>query len=464
MKTLKLLSLLFLISRTVIMAKLPSEQEAKLGWKIGYTATDYGKKKDRDDGFFKQFDFVWKQNENLYVVKKKLNLENGDETQNAWLVDKNGKYLTKKTYTDIGDFSEGMAEVTFGPHDFCHSCYYTGRYEFVVHLSNTHGFINEKGEEIISSRYKIVKGSFTNGVCLVGVWDDQLYFVDKTGKQQFNKVFKEGEQFKGGIAGVTFRNGAKNFIDKNGEVLIPKKYLYIQPYNEQYLGMIRAYKTLDKKVGFWTANCESLSAPQYDSFNYSILAGNIMVEKEGKFGFIDIYTGQESIPNLYSQFRSDKNRNYVILKKSSDWYRVDTLNNVQKIGSGDDIFSLGSGLFKLKQKDKWGLVDSLGTPKTAPIFDEIKNVLSIQCFIVLKNQYYGIIDSNGAVLVEPKYEKVGRLNNGDIYAQRSIYQFVFSSDGRVLDKSLKPEIIKNSFFGLVLTIMFGLTVYVFKVK
>ncbi|MCP9765375.1 WG repeat-containing protein [Lacihabitans soyangensis] len=463
MKTLKLLSILFLFVPQTF-AKYPEEEKNAKGLNAGFWPTKYGRKKDRDDGFFKQFDFVWKQNDNLYIVKKKINLKNGDETQIAWLVDKNGKYLTKKTYTDIGDFSEGMAEVTFGPHDFCHSCYYTGRYEFVVHLSNTHGFINEKGEEIISPRYKIVKGSFTNGVCLVGVWDDQLYFVDKTGKQQFNKVFKKGEQFKGGIAGVTFRNGVKNFIDKNGAALIPKKFLYIQPYNEEYRGMIRAYKTLDKKVGFWTANCESLIAPQYDSFNYSMLAGNIMVEKNGKFGFVDMFTGKETIPNLYSQFRSDKNRNYVLLKNNLEWYRVDTLNKAQKIGKGNDILSLGFGLYKLKRTEKWGVVDSLGIVKSNFSFDEITKLHTEEYFLAIKDNNYGLINTNGQVITEPKYDKVGFLKNGNIYGQKELYQFTLNTKGKILAKEFKPEIVKNVFFGLLVSLMIGLTIFVVKIK
>jgi hypothetical protein len=463
MKTLKLLSLLIFISSNT-WAQFPSEAELARGWKIGYTATDFGKKKDRNDGFFKQFDFVWKQNDNLYVVKKKVNLKNGDETQNAWLVDKNGKYLTKKTYTDIGDFSEGMAEVTFGPNDFCHSCYYTGRYDFVVHLSNTHGFINKKGEEVISPRYRFVIGSFKNGVCLVGVWSDKQYFVNKLGKQQFNKVFKEGEQFKGHIAGVTFRNGVKNFIDKNGEVLIPKKYLYIQPYNEEYLGMIRAYKTLDKKVGFWTSDCKDLINPQFESFHYAILNGNIMVEKNGKFGFIDMFTGKETIPHSYGQFRSDKNRNYVLLKNNSVWYRLDTLNKAQKIGKGDDILSMGFGLYKLKRNEKWGVVDSLGLVKSDFSFDQITDLYAEEHYIAMKDQSYGLINTNGQVIIEPKYDKVGFLKNGNIYGHKGLYQFTLNTKGKILDKEFKPETIKNVFFGLIISLMIGLTVFILKIK
>jgi WG containing repeat len=211
-----------------------------------------------------------------------------------------------------------------------------------------------------------------------------LYFVDKSGKQQFNKVFKEGEQFRGHIAGVTFKNGAKNFIAKNGEVLIPKKYLYIQPYNQEYLGMIRAYKTLDKKIGFWTSDCKDLVSPGFDSFNYAMLNANILVEKNGKFGFIDMFTGHEIIPISYSQFRSDKNKNYVLLKNGQDWFRLDKLNNSQIIGTGVDILSLGSGIYKLKRNAKWGVVDSVGTIKSDFLFDEIKEVSTHQYFVVLK--------------------------------------------------------------------------------
>ncbi|MCP9754361.1 WG repeat-containing protein [Lacihabitans sp. CCS-44] len=463
MKTLKLFLILFLITPAVL-AKLPFEEINKKGINAGYWPTQYGKKKDRNDGFFKQFDFVWKQNNNLYVVKKKINLKNGDTSLNSWLVDARGKYLTKKTYTDIGDFSEGMTEVSIGTMDFCSSCYYSGRYSLMVFLSNTRGFINEKGEEVISPRYRFVHGNFKNGVCLVGVWDDQLYFVDKSGKQQFNKVFKEGEQFKGGIAGVTFRNKVKNFIDKNGEVLIPNKYLYIQPFSEDYLGMIRAYKTLDKKVGFWTSDCKDLVSPEFDSFNYAMLNGNILVEKNGKFGFIDMFTGQETIPNSYSQYRSDKDRNFVILKNGQNWFRLDKLNNSQKIGFGKDILSLGSGIYKLKRNGNWGVVDSVGTIKSDFLFDEIKEVFANRYFIVLKDQNYGFINSQGKVFVDPIYEKVGFLGDGSIFGQKGLYQFSLSHEGKILDKSLKPEIMKNGFLGLIITLMLGLTIYVFKAK
>jgi hypothetical protein len=463
MKTLKLFCLLLFIA-PVLWAKIPSKKESRKGLEVGFVPTEYGKKKDGNDGFFKQFDYVWKQNDNLYVVKKKIYLKNGEETQNAWLVDKNGQYLTKKSYTDIGDFSEGMAEVTFGPNDFCQGCYYTGRYNFVVHLSNTHGFINEKGEEVISPKYRHVYGNFKNGVCLVGVWDNQYYFIDKTGKQQFNKVFRNGEQFRGHIAGVTFKNGTKNFIDKNGEVLIPKKYLYIQPYNEEYLGMIRAYKNLDKKIGFWTADCKNLVAPQYDSFSYSSLLGNIMVEKDGKFGFIDMFTGKEKIPNIYSAYRTDKNRNYVLLKSNKVWLRLDGKNISHKIGEGDDIHSFGSGLYKLKRGKKLGIVDSTASIKSDFIFDQISDRYAEQYFIAQKGQDYGLINANGEVFIEPKYDKVGFLKNDLIYGQKGLYQFTFDATGKELDKQFKPEIIKNTFFGLLITLMLGLTVFVFKVK
>lgn len=463
MKPLKLLSILFFfVSQT--FAKYPEEEKNTKGLNAGFWPTKYGRKKDRNDGFFKQFDFVWKQNENLYVVKKRINLKNGDSSLNSWLVNARGIFLTKKTYTDIGDFSEGLAEMTIGPHDFCSGCYQSGRYSLMVFLSNTRGFINEKGEEIISPRYRFVTGSFKNGVCLVGVWDNQLYFIDKSGKQQFNKIFREGEQFKGHIAGVTFRNGAKNFMDKNGEVLIPNKYLYIQPFNEDYSGMIRAYKTLDKKVGFWTSNCEDLVAPQYDSFNYAMLNENIMVEKNGKFGFIDMFTGQETIPHFYSQFRSDKNRNYVLLKKNSDWYRLNTLNKAQKIEKGDDILSVGFGLYKLKRNEKWGIVDSLGVVKSDFIFDQITDLYVGEYYIAMKDQNYGFINATGKVCVEPKYDKVGFLKNGNIYGQKGLYQFSLDTEGKILNKQFKPEIIKNVFFGLLISLMFGLTVFVFKTK
>jgi hypothetical protein len=87
-----------------------------------------------------------------------------------------------------------------------------------------------------------------------------------------------------------------------------------------------------------------------------------------------------------------------------------------------------------------------------------------QYFLALKKQSYGLINAQGQVIVKPKYDKVGFLKNGKIYGQKGLYQFIFNTKGKILDKEFKPKIIKNVFFGLIISLMIGLIVLVFKTK
>jgi hypothetical protein len=47
-----------------------------------------------------------------------------------------------------------------------------------------------------------------------------------------------------------------------------------------------------------------------------------------------------------------------------------------------------------------------------------------QYFLALKKQSYGLINAQGQVIVEPKYDKVGFLKNGNIYGQKGLYQWI----------------------------------------
>jgi len=85
-------------------------------------------------------------------------------------------------------------------------------------------------------------------------------------------------------------------------------------------------------------------------------------------------------------------------------------------------------------------------------------------FLVMKEQSYGLINAQGRVIIEPKYDKVGFLKNGNIYGQKGLYQFTLNTKGKILDKEFKPETIKNVFFGLIISLMIGLTVFILKIK
>ncbi len=430
----------------------------------GYSVTAYGKKKDKNDGIFKNFDIVWKQNDNLFVVKKKIIEKDSLHTLNSWLVDKNGNKITKKTYTDIGDFSDGLAEVTKGSKDFCRSCYYSKKYSFVVFLNNNCGFIDKSGKEVIPLKFNKIFGGFSSGYCLVAYTTSDLFFINKKGEQQFNKVFKNGEPFRGNIAGVTYRNGTKNFVNTKGENLIPKYYNYIQPYSEDYEGMIRAYQPKGDKIGFWTSNSEELIQPQFDDFNYGYLRKKILIKKDKKYGFLDFFSGKTIIPINFEAVKKDKNLDYTLLKEGNDWFRSDTSFKLIRLVKAEEIESLGKGIFKFSINNKWGIVDSTGKTKCNPIYSEISNSFVNHYLPFKSGSKFGYLNSNGQLIINPEYDKVGAFQDGIVNCEKGIYQYTFNTKGVITEKNIIPDLLKKAFFGVIITLIIGMTFFLFRVK
>ncbi len=448
--------IIFLISIEILISQTRFEQ--------GYSATFSGLQKDRKDGIFKHYDFVWKQTRNLFVVKKIIHEKDGLHTLRSWLINEKGEKITKKAYTDIGDFSEGLAEVTVGPKDFCRSCFATGRYNFVVHLNNNCGFIDQRGNEIIPTKYYNIKGGFSSGFCLVAFSTSNYFYIDKKGQQQYSRVFRDGEPFRGNVAGVTHRNGAKNFINTKGENLIPKYYDYIQPYSEGYEGMIRAYQPKGGKIGFWTSNCEELIQPQFDDFNYGYLRKKILVKKDNKYGFLDFFSGQSAIPIKFEAVKKDKNLDYTLLKEGNDWFRSDTSFNLIRLVKAEDIESLGKGIFKFSINNKWGIVDSTGKTKCNPIYSEISNSFVNDYLPFKSGSKFGYLNSNGKLIINPEYDKVGAFQDGLVNCDKGIYQYSINSKGVIVEKNVIPNLLRKAFFGVIITLIIGMTFFVFRVK
>lgn len=88
MKKALLTIIFFIISIEILISQTRFEQ--------GYSATFSGFQKDRKEGIFKSYDFVWKQTGNLFVVKKIIHEKDGLHTLRSWLINEKGEKITKK--------------------------------------------------------------------------------------------------------------------------------------------------------------------------------------------------------------------------------------------------------------------------------------------------------------------------------------------------------------------------------
>lgn len=422
--------LILLFSKTIYSQKTWHE--------TSFESTEYGKKKDRNDGPFKDYDYVWAQPNGLYVVKKKVFVNDSIPTLNSFLVDSKGKILTKRVYTDMGDFSEGLAEITVGTKDFCRGCCYTGRYRYLSLLNRASGFINEKGEEVITPRYMHVQGGFKDGMCLVG--NDELYFINTKGSPLFGKMFKYGNEFKNGIADVTLKSGEVNFINTLGELLIPDKFTYIEPYSEEFRGRIRAFQVNGDKIGFWTSENTPLVAPQFDEVNYKLLRNSIMVKKNNQVGFIDFYSAKEIIPLIYTDYRKDIQNNTILLAKDSVWYIARTSGKITRLAETGNIAGLGKGLYKFQYADKtWGITDSLGNTWQGQRYDSVADRHKKGFVQVFKGLKVGLVDEKRNELLAPEFDAIGLSVHGTIIAEKGVSRFIFDKKGKLLEERYKTD-------------------------
>lgn len=411
----------------------------KGGLSLGMYPTQEGLRKDLTAVPFDKYDMVWKQNNGLFVVKKLKSASKTGKELFSWVVDKNDNKLTK-TYTDIGDFHDGMAEVS--NIDKCLSCW-PERYSYVEVNHNTRGYIDDNGKEIIKLQYRVA-GRFSEGYAAVGYWVNEIFFINKKGEPMFDKTFKEAGHFEHGIADVVLKSGSLNYLNLNGELLIPRYYLFIRPHEKN---TIRAFKSLSGKTGFGNSKNEILLKPQFDDFNYDIWSGKVLVKQNHKFGFIDSKSGKHLIPVTYDDVRTAKSNQFIWMKTNEKWYKVDLNHQIISEIVAEDIKTVDENILIFSSDNRWGLADSNGKILRNNEFDYIEPQLSENKMIVVKKGKYGYLDTSGNLIIPAIYDKISRFSEGEVQGFKGYYVYNINAKNMVLSKSLSSSMIMKIFLG-----------------
>ncbi len=432
-------------------------KEGQKAWKLGLHLTEKGWKKDKTEGFFKEFDLVWKQPQGTFVVKKLIKVSERKSELISWLVDSQGKRISK-VYTDLGDFREGLAEISM--EDKCQTCW-PERYDFVDLNTAQHGFIDQNGKEIIKPQYRRIATSFHEGKAAVGYWTKDVFYIDKAGNPLFNKIFKNAGPFINGIADVQLKDNSLNCINVTGELLIPNKYSYIRPYEN---GEIRAFITPDKKVGFLSENNENLISPIYDDFNYEIWTGTILVKKDNLFGFISKTTGQVLIPAIYDDYLPSEDSTFIWLKNGKIWKKTDRNHFTEAEIEAGQLRNAGSSRYVLQRGKLWGLCDMNAHLLSPIIFDYILPPFNEGKAVIMKNGKYGYINSTGKILIPPTYEKISHFERGTIQGFKGIYIYTISDKNKILAKTIAPSIQIYMLIAITVLIVFIALFWILKLR
>ncbi|MCL2816459.1 MAG: WG repeat-containing protein [Oscillospiraceae bacterium] len=183
-------------------------------------------------------------------------------------------------------------------------------------------------------------------------------------------------EFREGVAFV--RNNYEEFrvgyIDKTGEIVIPLDY-----------------------YGRFTRGEER---PEFVHFPYFSEGFAVLMDKEGKFGFVN----KEN--RVVIAFEYDSAYAFeggcAAVQKGGKWGAVDGEGNVVIPFEYDEVSSLGEGFMSTKKGD---------TYSDSPIYDSANDFIE-GLVAVQKGGKWGYIDETGEIIIPIEYDSVGRFNEG----------------------------------------------------
>ncbi len=346
-------------------------------------------------------------------------------------IDTEGNFVLPPQYKSAGDFLEGCA------------CVSTESY-------HNYGLINTSGEYVIEPIYKEVS-HFKEGYAIVKEYEtDMYYFVDKSGRKVFGS-YVEAYLFDNGVA-VVCEGGAhggwvKLLIDGGYEAFAEPIYdiTWMSTHGDsncdRYINLSGEYvvKNLDKMEVMINRNGDVLSPPfeDLDSFGDEGLA---RASQGGKYGYVDknfnwfiepkyyyagsfinglAYIQDSDLTNTENPIGTiafiDSSENIVLDNNERNGRRV----SLTSIGYAydDKTIPLVAGEYtKGYANAKYGYVDWNYNEVLPFIYDSAGAFSRDGSYAVVKyNGLFGMIDSNGNWLIDPKFTSLSKDKNGYLY-------------------------------------------------
>ena len=299
--------------------------------------------------------------------------------------------------------------------------------------------------------------------------DRKWGFIDPTGKVVIEPQFNYALGFIGQRAAFKGSNGKWGFIDSTGKVVVEPQFNFIGRFFEQRA----AFKGSNGKWGFINSTGKVIVEPQFDKVNNFFREGKAAVQVGDKWGFVDS-SGKIVIKPQFDQVRSFSEQRAAV--RNRDWHGwgfIDpqgfmfvypsfafvrpfsegsaAFSRYGKRGyidrNGEIIIELPDGVepgysfsegraivweknpgfqgllyligekmedVNVRNKSFAGVIDKQGR-EIVPIkwngFSYISDFSECLAIVSSKGKY-GIIDRNGAIVVEPKFDRIGSVAEG----------------------------------------------------
>jgi hypothetical protein len=189
-----------------------------------------------------------------------------------------------------------------------------------VEYNNKWGFINNKGQEVVATRYDSV-GAFSEGMAQVAI-GGKFGFVDSFGTEKITAKYTATTPFQGGYSWVILNNKI-GVIDQNEKEFVPIKYDQILGFSENMAPVSR-----DQKWGFIDALGKEVIPAIYDQVGYfsEELAPVVL---NNKVGFIN-KQGKMIIQPQFDTMVEGFSYGQAVMTKNGTQVRIDKTGNPLK--------------------------------------------------------------------------------------------------------------------------------------
>ena len=312
----------------------------------------------------------------IYPVLKKM----------KWgFINSQGELIVKPIYDLVGPFVEDR-------------CVVEKFNDSNLENSRLQGYINSKGEEIIPLKPSYFCLSFSEGLAQFKIKNEKVGFIDKLGNFQIPPQFEvdyEGEVtlgFSEGIGAVAFEDGW-NYINKEGKEIFNRRFEIAKRFKDGYalvsfqeqnyqpepLVLIdknaKQLETIDCEIeyfcpGFRNGLCQVLlpKTNKINGFNRGGLNRIGFINTEGNLAFPERFTDVSGFHEDVSIARKWRG-NYGVINKKGEWI-------IEPLYKSIGWFNYGIAPFQKMDKwgkRKWGLLNKQGEIIVEPQFSFIRN-------------------------------------------------------------------------------------------
>lgn len=345
----------------------------------------------------------------------------GTKGGKMYVIAADGHLITPLVYDTIYNFQGGVAIVGRGKHEVN---------QFGKVLSNyKYGYLSKAGKLILPTDYEIID-SYSEGFGLIFTGKGYVY-SDKRGKAVLHPTpVYRAAPFRGNTAYVEVpkegfwlppptdgrNNGSYtqlydvdgktiygNYLDRQGRLLIPWKFDTLAPYVKGYLRPVRQ----KGKWGFLDSLAQIKVSCQYDDIDadsayFWITRRRVGIA--GRYGFLDVKTGQLVIPMQYSASKPSQS-GLVWVQKQDKWECINETGQIVIPFRYDDALPFINGRAIVRQRNKWGLLHEGGLLLATVQYDQILAFQEGRAIVVC-NGNRGFIDEQGREAIPPTFTEV----------------------------------------------------------